>query len=1730
MGTLAQVAGYEALVLVYADADADYYRAVDVHDGAAVVLKTACGDPPERHRIERLRHEHELLLEMQGPGVANPRALLAHEGSLVLVLDAIDEVQRLDMLVRAAGDAMAIGRFFEIALGVTEVLERAHGRRIVHGDLRPHNVLIDRSTGRPQLVGFGGATREGSPSRAAAAPEQRSDRLPYLAPELSGRMNRRADGRADFYALGISFYEMLTGVLPFDAADALELLHSHLARTPMPPRQRRAEIPVPLSDLVLKLMAKLAEDRYQSAAGLASDLRRCQAEWSLARHIEPFVLGSADVALHMRSGGSPASTGAGDAGGAAGAAGPADAHAGGMHDKLNALPNEAREMLALAALLGDTFALDALALAAQRTPGEIEQALHAACEVGLVVRVGTDGRFANTVAHEAALSLTPPPERAERHWLIGCRLLDRLGVVPLEQRRMEVLEHLNLGAAAANAQADAEHRRAAARLNLHAGKGAMAASAHAAAARYFDAGITLLDGGAWEDDYPLAFGLHLGRSQVAWAGSDLAAARASVELLQARAQSDDERVEATLAGMSLYVSLRDLASARDFALAGMRSLGVDVPAMPARADVDAAWRDHVALLAGAPIETLIDLPRMTDAGRLREMRLLRELHLVTFYTDLNLWALVCCRVVMLSQHHGHAPGTAAGCAQLGYMIGLYHGDHRLAFRYGELANEMVRRHEVSADAALVQGFRPLIGAWTLPPATTRELLRESMRRSLAAGDPLSASAAGRRLMLDGLMQGRPLDELEVQADEYMAIAAQSRDALGVDALMVRRQHIRALRGRTHGLLDLGDAAVDGAELEARVLAARSPQMCAALHLGTMIRRCLAGDAAAGHAAACAAEAELARIGQHFSLHDLHAWGALCLATMCDSADATVQANQEAGAGVQGTQRTRLREQLRRHDEQLREWVALSAANFMHSHLLVAAECARLDGQPLEAMSLYERAAAAARDGGYTHFEAQAHERAAAFYRAAGAAAAAQAHIAAARDAYLRWGALAKVRRLDAAFSPHLLGSEAPAARTDVARLDALVVARATHAISQQLRPEDVQRELMTIVLQQAGAQRGALLLVRDETLRLMASARGDGAHIEVTLHGAGGDALEWLARSVVDHVWRSGEQVLIDDARAHHPFAADAALAACGARSVLALPVVRQARVAGVLVLEHAEASGAFTLGNAAILEQLAAQATISLENAQLVAELEEHRRTLEQQVRARTAEVESGRLLLQSILDGSQAQISVRDLDGRFVLHNKEYMRAFGRGRASLVGFRLEEVLDPDFAALVRGLDASLLVDGSGASGAVFESRSDKGRVMQVYRFPLHNLAGEVHAVGSIAIDVTELVRAQQAAESATRSKSEFLANMSHEIRTPMNAILGMAHLALRSGLDERQHNYVAKIQRSAELLLGVINDILDFSKIEAGKLDVERAAFALGDVLDGVHGLTAHKAEEKGLALRLPAPAELPPAPLLGDALRLTQVLVNLVNNGVKFTERGEVELQVHLVRRSAAGVRLRFEVRDSGIGMDEAQQARLFQPFMQADASTTRRYGGTGLGLAISRQLVVLMGGELGVQSRLGAGSTFHFELDFEPAPPAAAPVPAADPEELLQQLRGARVLLVEDNEINQEVALELLRHAGVEVTLAEDGSQALQRLAQQPYDVVLMDCQMPVMDGYEATLAIRAMPQHARLPIIAMTANVFSGDRDKALACGMNDHIAKPLEIDLMYGTIARWLGEGRAAGA
>ncbi len=383
------------------------------------------------------------------------------------------------------------------------------------------------------------------------------------------------------------------------------------------------------------------------------------------------------------------------------------------------------------------------------------------------------------------------------------------------------------------------------------------------------------------------------------------------------------------------------------------------------------------------------------------------------------------------------------------------------------------------------------------------------------------------------------------------------------------------------------------------------------------------------------------------------------------------------------------------------------------------------------------------------------------------------------------------------------------------------------------------------------------------------------------------------------------------------------------------------------------------------------------------------------------------------------------------------------------------------------------------------------------------------------------EASRARDEALAASKAKSEFLATMSHEIRTPMNAIIGFTELLLhKMGLNEDQRQYVERIHGSSKALLQIINDILDFSKIEAGKLDIESVDFNFNQVLNDIRNMYSQQAEKKGINLTFKVDDTIP-AMLIGDPLRVTQIITNLISNALKFTEQGSVTVTANLVEEQDNSLIIEFCCRDTGIGIPQSAQEKLFSAFTQADSTTTRRYGGTGLGLSICRSLVGMMGGEIWLRSKVGNGTSFYFTLPFKVSEKQPEPDDNQDGAETEDRgFTGRKVLLVEDNEINQELAQALLTDMGFEMDIACNGLESLEMVKLHDYDLVFMDLQMPLMDGLTATTRIKQQQPEFKTPIIAMTANASEEDRKRCMEAGMDDFISKPISIDALQTVIGR----------
>ena len=522
-------------------------------------------------------------------------------------------------------------------------------------------------------------------------------------------------------------------------------------------------------------------------------------------------------------------------------------------------------------------------------------------------------------------------------------------------------------------------------------------------------------------------------------------------------------------------------------------------------------------------------------------------------------------------------------------------------------------------------------------------------------------------------------------------------------------------------------------------------------------------------------------------------------------------------------------------------------------------------------------------------------------------------------------------------------------------------------------------------------------------------------------------------------------------------------------------------------------------------------------------------KKEMEEIVRKYEIELVQNQERLQSILDNATSLIYIKDLDGRYVLVNRQFKEVLNVTESIVIGRTDFDFVNEEQARRFKETDEMVIKSCKPQELEEFVEMPDGKHTMLITKFPLINAQNKLYGISGIATDITErvmqreeLIQAKKVAEDAKRLQEQFLANMSHEIRTPMNGIQGMTDLLLDTPLTEKQFDFAKTIKRSADNLVVIINDILDFSKIKAGKLTIEKIDFDLHEIVENVSAVFRHKVKEKGLQFSVDLDKNIPSV-LKGDPYRLNQILVNLVGNAIKFTHEGKVALKIHVRENKGYGVILDFFVSDSGIGINNEKINEIFESFTQASIETSRKYGGSGLGLAITKQLLEMQNGKIGVESEVGKGSTFHFSLPFDYSKTNGQSFFTTKKlKDYKGFLENRKFLVAEDNKVNQKVIQNVLQKAGAHADIANNGLEAINLLKQnQNYDIIIMDLQMPEMDGYAATKYIRNV-MNISIPIMAMTASALKGEKVKCIEIGMNDYLTKPFDFSLFYERISMLL--------
>jgi PAS domain S-box-containing protein len=1839
MASKSQDAGVQfgQMQALWEDGERVFYRASRDEPGGGrrtVIVVVLATENPTTVGLDRLAHEYSLKDHLDAPWAVRSLDLVRERGRTMLVL----EDAGAEPLHRLLGSPMELPTFLRLAEALTAALRGLHERGLIHKDINPANVLVNDSTSQVWLTGFGLASRLPRELQAPSPPEFIAGTLPYMAPEQTGRMNRSIDSRTDLYSLGITFYQMLTGALPFTASDPMEWVHCHIARTPLPPHERVANIPALISQIVVKLLAKTAEERYQTAAGVEHDLRQCRTEWEMRGGIDQFRLAAHDaparllipeklygrpreVAALLSSFHRVIATGTPELVLVSGYSGigkssvvnelhkvlvppqgffasgkfdqykrdipyatvaqafqslirqilskseaelqtwrdtlrealgpngllivglipeleliigkqppipdlsPQDAQrrfqtvlrrfiavfarpehplvlflddlqwldaatldlledllaqrdirhllligayrdnevgaahplmrkldairqaGAAVHDivlaaltyddleqlisdslrcetkpinqvvqlvhektggnpffaiqflhaladeallvfdhadrrwlcdlgrvrtknysgnvvdlmaaKLRRLSAPAQEVLKQFACLGNAAETSALVLALGETEESMHTAFAEAVHAGLVVHQERAYKFLHDRIQQAAYSLIPDAHRADVHLRIGRVLLASMTADQLAEHLFDVANQLNQGAARL---IDRDEKAQVATINLRAGRKAKASAAYASTLAYFSAGVALLDENDWSSQYELTFNLWLERAECEFLTGALDTAGQLIEQLLQRAASKVDEAAVYDLKVRLHILKSEPHDAVATALTCLRRLGIEMPAHPTQEQVQAEYETVWQILDGRSIESLIDLPVMTDPVLRAAMQVLSEVAGPAYFIDTRLFCLVMCRMVKVSLQHGLSGPSAYGFASWGVLLsGAFHryGD---GYRFAKLACDLVAKHGFIAGHAKVYCSAVLVAGWVQPIAVAIDFARKGARAAVETGDTVFACYSGFVHTALLLTRNDPLDAVWREAETSLDFARRAKYADVADIIVSQQRFIATMQGRTATFSTFGDAQFDEAAFEAQITGSQSFLTIGWYWIVKLKARFLSGNYAEALAAAVNAKPVLENSAGQIQQLDYFYYTAL-----------TVSALYEA-AGTD--QQQAWRELLTGHREQLREWAENYPPTFADKHALVLAEIARLEGRDADAMRLYEQAIRSAREHGFVQNEGVAYEVAARFYAARGVESIADAYIGNARDCYLRWGADGKVRQLDGLY-PHLAGPEgrhsAAAIGAAVQQLDVASVAKASQALSSEIVLPKLIERLMTIAIENAGADRGLLILPAGDEYLIQAEARTTGDQIEVTMRQEPITGIN-SPESLVRYVIRTRECVILDDASKSNLFSADDYLRDQQSKSILCLPLIKRQQLTGILYLENGLTSHAFTPARIAILELLAAQAAISLENTRLYSDLQE-----------REAKV-------RRLVDSNIVGICIFDFDGRILEANDAFLDIVRYSRDDLISGRLRwtALATTEWGGAVERALAELASTGTSRPFEMEYSRKDDSRVPVLVGAATF---GEIRHQGvAFVVNLTDRKQAEAAARESERRYHEvqmelahvnrvatigqLSASIAHEVNQPLSGIVTNASTFARmlaadppniAGALETARRTIRDANRAA--------DIIARLRTLFARKETSNELVNLNEASNEIISLSQREFQSSGVTVRAEFADNL--APVKGDKVQLQQVLLNLIRNGMDAMGTVDARPRQLIVTTSRAEPdAVLIAVQDSGPGVDPENLERIF------DAFYTTKPNGLGMGLSICRTIIEAHGGKLWATTAAPQGTILQFTL------PAAA----------------------------------------------------------------------------------------------------------------------------------------------
>jgi PAS domain S-box-containing protein len=1221
-----------------------------------------------------------------------------------------------------------------------------------------------------------------------------------------------------------------------------------------------------------------------------------------------------------------------------------------MTGRLGRLPAGALQIMKCLACLGNSAKISALGMVVGQAEEEIHAVLVEAVRTGLIFRLASGYAFAHDRVREATYALISEDERAASHLHIGRALASGTPSEELEEKIFEIVNQFDLATALIGT---AEEREQVAELNLIAGKRARSSMAYASALTYLAAGCALLAKDSRKQRYDLAFALAFQRAECEFLTGDLAAAEEGLLQLWSRAESLVDKAAVTRLRLDLYTTLHRSDRAVEICLDYLRRVDIDWSPHPTSNEVLLEYERMWRQLGTRSIEDLADLPPIDDPECRATLDVLTSLQAPARFTDQNLPRLVAGRMANFSLEQGNSDASSLGYVWVGQLLTRF-GEFEAGFRFGKLGLNLV--HERGMDrfrARVYLVFGHSISPWNSQLRSGVEWLRRAFDAGEQTGDLTFAAYASNSLITLRLAASDTLGDVQREADSALAFVRKSGFGLVADMMTGSLRLIRTLRGLTAEFGWFDDEEFDESRFEHHLEANPRSAIAACWYwIRKLQARFHAGEWAAAAAAASNAEQLLWTSQSNFEEAEYHFYGALARAAHDGAASAE--------------DRPRHLQVLLAHHAQLARWAENCPQNFKSRAALVGAEIARLEGRELDAENLYEEAIRSSRANGLVHEEGLAHEVAARFYAARGFEAIAHLYLSNARNCYLRWGAHGKVRQLEQ-LHPHLRDAAVPASPITtigaaVEHLDLGTVLKAAQAVSGEIELGKLIEMLLRLAVEHAGAERGLLILFPGDEPRIAAEAMTGRGQVEVTLRQTALSPAE-LPESVLHTVTRTRRSVILDDASVQNPFSSDEYICRKHARSVLCLPLVKQAKLIGALYLENKLASHVFTPARISVLELLASQAAISLENARLYNDLQER----EARIR--------------HLVDSNIVGIVIWDVQGRITDANQAFLDLVGYAQEDLISGRLRwreltpaEWRDADDQAL-----AELKAAGTVQPREKEYLRKDGSRVPVLVGAT--TFGGRRDEGVAFVLDLTERKRVDEALRDTQTNLAhvmritmlgELTASIAHEVSQPLAAVMANAEACL-SWLDRGTPDLDAA-RRSVEWIIGDGNrasEVIRRVRALAKKASIEKIPLDINDVVREVIALVQRELISHQVSLQM----ELAPAlsMIQGDRVQLQQVIINLVMNGIEAMQAITDRPRELLIRsRQDDAHQVLISVADCGVGISAENADRLFNAFF------TTKSSGMGIGLSICRSIMETHNGQLWATTNVPHGATFQFTL--------------------------------------------------------------------------------------------------------------------------------------------------------